>query len=202
MRTRSGRSASRWRPSCATGSSTPARRACTCTPSTGRTRFCASWRTCTSSRLPEQPIGRAGSLMALASGVLIVVGGAGVLTWLILGQVRRLLSTPADQMARLHTLVLVVYMIVPTFALGYFALARAADGQFDGLATKTDALYFTLTTPATVGFGDVVATGQIARVLISFQIVFNPVIVATAGSILASQLRGRLERTGQPHPPP
>lgn len=130
------------------------------------------------------------------------MGGAGVLTWLILGQVRRLLSTPADQMARLHTLVLVVYVIVPTFALGYFALARAADGQFDGLATKTDALYFTLTTPATVGFGDVVATGQIARVLISFQIVFNPVIVATAGSILASQLRGRLERTGQPHLPP
>ena len=50
--------------------------------------------------------------------------------------------------------------------------------QIDGLETRTDALYFTLSTMATVGFGDVHAVGQLARVTVSFMIVFNIVVVA------------------------
>jgi len=38
-------------------------------------------------------------------------------------------------------------------------------GQMSGLETKTDAIYFTVTIVATVGFGDITATGQAARAL-------------------------------------
>jgi voltage-gated potassium channel len=49
------------------------------------------------------------------------------------------------------------------FALADLAVARALPGQFTGLETKTDGLYFALTTLVTVGFGDVHADGQVAR---------------------------------------
>jgi hypothetical protein len=38
--------------------------------------------------------------------------------------------------------------------------------QVSGLNTRTDALYFTLVTMATVGFGDIHAEGQFARAMV------------------------------------
>lgn len=69
------------------------------------------------------------------------------------------------------------------FALADFTVATLHDGQFVGLETRTDALYFTLATLLTVGFGDVHAAGQLARVLVSIQMVFNVLVLATAGQI-------------------
>ena len=68
---------------------------------------------------------------------------------------------------RLDVLALVVFVVVPLFALGYYALEQGDAGQFAEMATKTDALYFTMSTLGTVGFGDVHATGQLARVLVT-----------------------------------
>jgi voltage-gated potassium channel len=88
---------------------------------------------------------------------------------------------------------MLLYLVVVVFAIGYFMLARADDGQFDDLDTKTDGLYFTMTTLATVGFGDVHATGQLGRRLVTLQIAFDLVFVG----ILASMLGGRIRRRAQ-----
>ena len=86
---------------------------------------------------------------------------------------------------------LVVFVVVPLFSLGYYGIEQGDASQFADLATKTDALYFTLSTLATVGFGDVHATGQLARALVSLQIVFDLVFVAALISVLTTQLRAR-----------
>lgn len=130
-----------------------------------------------------------------------------VLAWLILGQVRRQLglTTQADRAAgdteatgeegesavRLQSLLVLLYLAVVVFALGYYFLARATDDQFVGMETKTDALYFTMTTLSTVGFGDVHAAGQVARALVTAQIAFNLVFVGSLVSLLTSQIRRR-----------
>jgi hypothetical protein len=77
------------------------------------------------------------------------------------------------------------------FALGYYVLALSTPGQVDGLETRTDALYFTLSTVATVGYGDVHAVGQLARGLVIVQIVFNAVFVAALVTALRSRVRSR-----------
>ncbi len=88
-------------------------------------------------------------------------------------------------------------MIVPLFALGYYALEQGDPDQFAEMATKTDALYFTMSTLGTVGFGDVHATGQLARVLVMIQIVFDLVFVAALVSVVTTQIRARAaERRG------
>jgi hypothetical protein len=63
-------------------------------------------------------------------------------------------------------------------------IARTGSSEFVGLETKTDALYFALTTLATVGFGDVHAEGQVARLLLIAQIIFNIVVLTQAAHVL------------------
>jgi hypothetical protein len=72
-------------------------------------------------------------------------------------------------------------------------LDRADPTQIDELDTRVDSLYFTLSTLATVGFGDISADGQLARTIVTVQIVFNLVFVAG----LVSVLSGRIEQTAR-----
>jgi voltage-gated potassium channel len=77
------------------------------------------------------------------------------------------------------------------FALADYVIAVNQPGEFVGLSTRLDALYFALTTLATVGYGDIHAQGQLARGVVSVQLAFNILVLATAGSVLATQLRSR-----------
>lgn len=142
------------------------------------------------------PVGR---LPSTASTVLSVAGlviGGAVLAWLITGQVRHHLEAGTEEGVRVRSLLLLLYLTVLLFALGYYVLARSADDQFSGLETKTDALYFTVTTLGTVGFGDIHAAGQAARALVTAQIAFNLVFVGALASVLTSQLRRQAEAAG------
>jgi hypothetical protein len=63
------------------------------------------------------------------------------------------------------------------FATTYYAIATNTD-QLPGIDTKIDSFYFTVTTLATVGFGDIVPTGQAARMIVAVQILLNISLVA------------------------
>ena len=81
-------------------------------------------------------------------------------------------------------LLLLVVVGLMFFALIDLVIARTGSSEFVGLETKTDALYFALTTLATIGFGDVHAEGQVARLLLIAQIVFNIVVLTRAAHVL------------------
>jgi hypothetical protein len=138
------------------------------------------------------PVGEVPSDWDVVLAALGLIAGLGALVFVAVRQVRLLAHYEAgDPGVRLDVLVLVVVVVVPLFSLGYYAIEQGDARQFADLATKTDALYFTLSTLATVGFGDVHAMGELARVLVSVQIVFNLVFVAAVVSVLTTQLRAR-----------
>jgi voltage-gated potassium channel len=83
---------------------------------------------------------------------------------------------------------------VVLFALIDYLVAVSRPDQFHDLRTKTDALYFAVTTLATVGYGDVHATGQLARVVVTVQQVYNLVVITTGATTLARQLASRAGR--------
>ncbi|NPC97846.1 two pore domain potassium channel family protein [Nocardioides sp. zg-DK7169] len=76
-------------------------------------------------------------------------------------------------------LTVMVVVLVAAFSLAFYLLELLAPRQFEGLSTRTDALYFTLSTMATVGYGDVHALGQVARGMVCGLIVFSVAVVAT-----------------------
>jgi hypothetical protein len=149
------------------------------------------------------PVDELPSSWDIAAVTLALVVGLGVVVWVGLAQVRTLARHQVgDPSVRLDVLALVVIVVVPLFALGFYAIERADASQFADLETKTDALYFTVSTLATVGFGDVHATGQAARALVAVQIVFNLVVVAALASVLTGQVRARVAERRAADPPP
>jgi hypothetical protein len=138
------------------------------------------------------PIGTLPSGVGVAFSVIGLLGGITLLAWAIVRQAQRVVRAgPGDDSARLDGLLLLVVVVLAVFAAGYLALERADGGQFESLSTKTDALYFAVSTLATVGFGDVHAAGQLARGLVTLQIVFDLVFVASLVSLITGQIRSR-----------
>ncbi|GLZ76701.1 hypothetical protein Afil01_15080 [Actinorhabdospora filicis] len=139
--------------------------------------------------LPSHPSDALPLLRGIGS-VLILAG----LAVLFVRQIKAQARASEDTTVRLESLFYLVSLTVFVFAFTYYALARSQPGQFAGLSTRTDALYFTVTTMATVGFGDVHAAGQVARGLVTVNMIFNVVFVGVFASVLAARVRRAVER--------
>jgi voltage-gated potassium channel len=132
------------------------------------------------------------------SWVVLFCGGLVVLAALIMVSIARLLRAGPE--ARIRALVTLLCIAVLFFSWSDVVLAKV-PGQFTDLHTKTDALYFSVSTLATVGFGDVHAAGQLARAAITVEIVFNLIFIGTAVAmitgIMRAQARKRMGGGGQ-----
>jgi voltage-gated potassium channel len=132
--------------------------------------------------------GAPGGSLALRVGVTVVTGV--FVTALIFRQVSHQLTDPEE--ASLFGLLTALIVGVMFFALADYVTAMSGTDQFVDLHTKTDALYFALATLTTVGYGDVHAEGQPARVVVIIQLVFNVAVIATGASVLTRQLGARM----------
>jgi voltage-gated potassium channel len=130
------------------------------------------------------------------SWTILFFCGVAVLGTFIVLSVGRLLSAGEDTRAR--SLILLLCLTVFFFSWSDDTLAKI-PGEFAELHTKTDALYFSVSTLATVGFGDVHASGQLARAAVTLQVLFNLVFIGTAVAMLSGLWRTRATRRHAPH---
>jgi hypothetical protein len=113
------------------------------------------------------------------------------LAGLVYGIQRQLLRQLSQPDAPLGGLVVGVVVATLFFALVDYGLAVHAPGQFSGLSSRIDALYFALATLFTVGFGDITAAGQAARVVLCIQMLFNVIVVASVASFIVREAGAR-----------
>ncbi|MFE2656776.1 ion channel [Brevibacterium sp. NPDC059310] len=129
-----------------------------------------------------------------------------------MGAIERLLATAAAlsvlafallRLRRTDTnlplLVLSFVLVAATFSAVFFVVATNNPHEFDGIDTRVDALYFTLTTMTTTGYGDIVATGQLSRILVSAVFVFDLVFLGLFASEL-SRIVSRRQAGPADHP--
>lgn len=64
------------------------------------------------------------------------------------------------QSSRTSNLLLLLHAIMVVFSLIFYTISLRNPEEFVGLETRIDALYFTLTTMTTTGYGDIVAVGK------------------------------------------
>lgn len=140
--------------------------------------------------VPVSAVASMGDVARIAGSVLVLV----LLTLGIALQVRLQLY---QEERHVDGLVLALIIGVLAFALGFYALELHSPGQFDGLHTRLDALYFTMSTILTIGYGDVHAAGQLARGLVVVQMLFNAVAIATAGATLTTRVRERARQRAE-----
>ncbi|NES14923.1 MULTISPECIES: potassium channel family protein [Micromonospora] len=142
--------------------------------------------------VPVEPDPNGLRLALRSAGTLLLVV---VVAFLVTGQVRRQLAVqqPTGE-AEIRALIRLAVALIAgllVFALADFVVANTRPGEFVGLRTRVDALYFALTTLTTVGYGDVHAQGQIARVLVCAQMIFSIGVIATGASIVIKQMTQR-----------
>ncbi|WP_234393093.1 potassium channel family protein [Streptomyces pactum] len=106
---------------------------------------------------------------------------------LLLRQIRHVLLERPDTRPGV-VITLLIVLSVHVFSAAYYALAKQPD-EFTGLRTRVDALYFTVVTLATVGYGDITPRGQAARVVTVLQITYSFVFLTAAATALAQRMR-------------
>lgn len=115
-----------------------------------------------------------------------------VFALLLLYQVRAIIAAPYPGMQALEALGVLAPLFLLIFSATYYVMGQKDPSSLSEDLSRLDALYFTLTTFATVGFGDVTAVTPQSRVVVSIQM-FLDLIVLGAGIkvILGAVRRGR-----------
>ncbi|WP_371672895.1 potassium channel family protein [Streptomyces sp. NBC_00289] len=133
------------------------------------------------------------------TSLLLTIGLVAV--FLVFGwEVRAIVQSPHPRLKAVEALVATLVMYLVLFASGYYLMERSTPGSFSEPLTRTDALYFTLTTFSTVGYGDITARSQTGRVATMLQMVGGLMLVGVAARILAGAVQAGLRRQGREPP--
>jgi hypothetical protein len=128
---------------------------------------------------------------------LTLVSGTALFGWVFVRQIRRI-GTSAHPMTRaVEALVIVLGLFLVMFASVTFSLEYNQPGSYSEPLTKIDALYFTVTTLATVGFGDISPESESARVFVTFQMLVNLLFVGAALRLIVKVAQNTLMARGQ-----
>ena len=136
--------------------------------------------------------------------IITFVVGLVVLIVLIVRQLMKQLAAGPDPGVRVRSLLTLLYPVVVLFALTYYVIAHANPAQFEGIATRTDSLYYTVVTLGTVGYGDVHAVGQLAKWVTIIQVAFDLVVIGALIAVASSrfQIVPTQSQTSSPEGPP
>jgi voltage-gated potassium channel len=127
--------------------------------------------------------------------VLRIVVGVIAFLALLVWQVRRVRASTTPGLRAVQALGGAVALFIFTFAVGYLSLSHASPGRFSEALDHTGALYLTVTILATVGFGDITPKDDLARILVSLQMILDLIVIGTVVRALATA--ARLGRTDQ-----
>jgi voltage-gated potassium channel len=127
---------------------------------------------------------------AVTQLVIGLVALAGIVAW----QVRRIIGSEFPRLRVLEALFVAVPFYVLTFAAAYFLIAESGGGNFAAPLSRTDALYFTVTVLSTVGFGDITPRSEVARVVVTVQMIANLVLIGVGLRTLLGAAQLSLQR--------
>jgi uncharacterized membrane protein len=151
--------------------------------------------------LPPADRHTAGAVLGLIGGLIAV---AVVLFW----QFRSILKSDHPGLRAAEALATVVVVLIVVFAFTYLSVWDSDHASFSEPLNRVGSIYFTVTTLGTVGYGDIVAVTQLARILVTLQIILDATVlvgvvravVYAARVSVAHQHAGRVpaERGEQP----
>ena len=93
-------------------------------------------------------------------------------------QVWAILRATFPGIRAVEALATTVPLFLLLFSSTYFVMSLTSGTNFSAESlTRTDALYFTVTVFATVGFGDIAPVSQVARLVVTTQMVLNLIVL-------------------------
>lgn len=107
----------------------------------------------------------------------VLVVGLAALTITGYWQIRAIVRSRFPGIQAIEALAMLVPFFLILFASTYFMISFQTPATFSEPLTRSDALYFTVTTFATVGFGDIAPRAEPVRLLVSGQVILDLIIV-------------------------
>ena len=123
----------------------------------------------------------------LTVGVLVFVG---LMTW----QLRAITKSGTPGLRALQALFVALPLFLVLFATTYYAMSQADAADFTAPLSRTDALYFTVTIFSTVGFGDISARAESARLVVTAQMILDLIILGVGAKIILGTVQRTKER--------
>jgi voltage-gated potassium channel len=135
--------------------------------------------------LPLDHSSTGGAVTILVIGLVVFIG-------LVALQVRWIIRSPFPGLRAVEALATSIPLFLLLFASSYVVMAAISASNFGGRLTHTDGLYFAVTVFSTVGFGDITAKTQAARLVVTGQMIADLVILGLAIKIIVGAVsRGR-----------
>jgi voltage-gated potassium channel len=131
--------------------------------------------------------------VGVAAGTLLAVSAVPI----VVRRARRVLHSDRPVPEAVAALVVTATLALVASAGTYYAMSQGDPGSFRGLDTKIDGMYFAVTVMSTVGFGDIVATGQAARLVTTVHIVSTLALVGAAVRVIGWAANHNLSGRGQ-----
>ena len=129
-----------------------------------------------------------------------------LLAVLAVRQVQAVLVSDTPRVRAIEAAATGLPIFILLFATIYLVIGNNRPDSFSEALDRTDALYFTVTVFATVGFGDIVPRTELARIVTTLQMVMGLILVGLLARILLSAVQLAVRRREQEgpgtHPPP
>jgi UDP-N-acetylmuramyl pentapeptide phosphotransferase/UDP-N-acetylglucosamine-1-phosphate transferase len=141
----------------------------------------------------DRPLDRAtGWLFVLAMLLFAALMAVGV---------RDILRSVRPRLQAIRVLGMGLPLLLVVFAASYCTIAGQEPGAFSEPLSRTDGIYFTVTVFATVGFGDITPVSELARVLVTVQMLVGLVAVGLVAKVLLGAVQVAVtRRAGVPGP--
>ena len=130
------------------------------------------------------------SVVVELSAALVLLCAATVLEF------RRVARSEVPEIRAFEAVGVILPLVLLPFAAMYYVTAEQTPDSFNEALSRLDAFYFTMTTFATVGFGDIAAKSEAARTMVTVQIVVDLALVGFIAKALlgtAQRRRSRLQ---------
>ncbi|MFE9631846.1 potassium channel family protein [Streptomyces sp. NPDC006463] len=122
----------------------------------------------------------------------------GLVTW----QIITITRSEYPRLRAIEALSTAVPLFLLLFSAAYYLLEEQAPHSFSEPLDRTDALYFTVTVFATVGFGDITPTTQTSRIMTTAQMTLDLILVGVIAKVLFSAVRIGIARRDTAAPAP
>ena len=129
----------------------------------------------------------ADSIVRMAIGAIAVIV---VATW----EVSAVAKSPKPEIRAIDAIAVSAATMTVAFAVLYLNLSARDPDAFTEHLGRTAALYFTMTTLTTVGYGDITARTDAARVAVMTQFLFNVAVIGTTARLIVGTVRRSAER--------
>ena len=116
-------------------------------------------------------------------------------------QLRGILRSAQPRLRAIRALGLGLPLLLVVFSSSYCIVAGQQSEAFSEPLSRTDGLYFTVTTFATVGYGDISPQSELARILVTVQMLVGLIAVGIIAKVVLGAVRVARERNSaiDPH---